>query len=134
VKEDALRSLDTTTSKIALLLRGGSAVPTDAAISAYLKSNVSDDYAASVQLANGTVLGKPPPGGIGALPPVLRTPVGPGRGSPGDHDPFGPPHTDTVSYHSGEVAQLIVPDPDQNGFYVIRVYASTATLHSGETG
>ncbi|HLY33798.1 MAG TPA: HAMP domain-containing sensor histidine kinase [Jatrophihabitantaceae bacterium] len=109
------------------------ATPTQAQIVAQL-DNVTGDRVASVQLPNGTVIGQLPPGSA-ALPSVGRA------AGPGDGDHGGPPQTAPVSWHGGKLTQLGVgqapgqaPDNAEGGQYVVRVYASNAQLHSGETG
>jgi signal transduction histidine kinase len=135
VYSDAVRSLQNEAGRIGLYLRGGATTPTSAQISAYL-ANLGSSRAVSVQLPDGTVLGTAPPGGsspvAGAGGLNDHGHAGRGSGPGGGDDHGGPPPTTTSSDNGGQLAQLQVPDPS-GGSYTIRVYASDAQLHSGET-
>jgi signal transduction histidine kinase len=132
VYKDATDALQNRANQIANYLRGGSAQPTSAEIQSELSTR-SGHRSVSVQLPNATVLGTPPPDAA-HLPPLPQ--FGP-RDRDYDH-PTGPPQPTPVSWRGGKLVQLPVlagaedAGPDQP-IYVVRVYASSAQLHSGET-
>ncbi|HKC30001.1 MAG TPA: HAMP domain-containing protein, partial [Jatrophihabitans sp.] len=136
VYSDALRSLQNEAGRVGLYLRAGDTTPTSAQISAYL-AQLGSSRTVSVQLPDGTLLGTAPPGVVTAVPRNNDSNDhghhGPG-GGPGGADDHGggPPATTTRSDHGGQLAQLQVPNPS-GGSYTIRVYATDAQLHSGET-
>lgn len=134
VYQDAVRALDSTTADVARYLHGEDTTPSAAQTKIYL-STLQHEQSVSVELPDHTVLGNPPPGGIGAVPPApgLEGPGGdggPGSGSGGEHG--GPPQPARVAYRGGQLAQLVVAGP--NGSSVVRSYATNASLHSGEAG
>ncbi len=88
-----------------------------------IRTYLAGQPGASVQLPDGTVLGTLPPG------PASPHPGAGQYGDPhADDGPGGPPQPQLMHLSDGRVAQLGV-----NG-YLVRVYASSATLHSGEGG
>jgi signal transduction histidine kinase len=119
VYADAVDDLKREAGDIAIYLRSPT-TPTAAEISAYLEK-FPDDHAVSVELPDGTVIGTLPPGDVDAARP---TPGGPGQAPAG-------PLVETQPWHDGQLVQQ--PVPTRQGFYLVRVYATDATLHSGET-
>ena len=129
VYDTAVRSLQDEANRIANYLHGYT-TPTPVEIRAFL-GTLGGDHNASVQLADGTVLGTAPPGGVAAAPPAQGGPSDlPGSG----RDNGGPPQTAVTAYDGGQIAQLMVIDPNDHSATVVRVYASDDQLHSGETG
>ncbi|HJQ41689.1 MAG TPA: HAMP domain-containing sensor histidine kinase [Jatrophihabitantaceae bacterium] len=130
VYKDAVDALEEEANQIAAYLHSDFTAPSAAQISAYLASR-SDDRDASVELADGTVVGKQPPDAAD-LPPLPQM----GNGGPHDGDEFGgnPPSTSAVSFHGGKLSQFTVPGENRGEHFVVRVYASNARLHSGENG
>ena len=127
VYNDAVRALSDEANRIAVYLHNEQTDHTAAQITAYLKT-LSNDRVASVELGDGRVLGTLPPGDRASLPQ-------PPDHEPGDdHGGGGPggPLNQTVGFGGGKLAQLAVPGRD--GFSIVRVYASDAKLHDGETG
>jgi signal transduction histidine kinase len=140
VYQDAVRSLQTETNTIAFYLRENNIAPTRTQLAAYLKQ-LDKGRNASVQLPDGSIVGSLPPAGLTDAPAVPTATGGAGgRGGPGGPgepstaDRGGPPGVTTVSWHNGKLAQLVVPEPSTQSQYVVRVYATDGTLHSGEDG
>ena len=123
VYQDELRDLERSANDVALYLGNE---PSRAALANYLNGL---EGSASVRLPSGSVVGTPPPGGLDEAP----EPQGeyPGGGEPDEHG--GPPHTATTAYHGGQLAQLVIPARSRDSVYVVRVYRSSGSLHSGET-
>lgn len=120
VYTNAVHDVQAEAATISSQLRAGDSQPTNAQISAYLKS-LGGDRSASVEV-NGTVLGTPPPGRPPTPTPANGPEFGPAPGGGGD--PGGAPMT----WQGGKLAQL------QTGPYLVRVYASDEQLHSGQSG
>jgi signal transduction histidine kinase len=126
----AVKTLQDDANRISNYLHNGYTAPSRAAVAASLDT-LAPGRSASVQYADGTIVGRPPPGGASDLPPVVAPqrdgPEGP-NGSPG-----GPAGPTTIDYQGGKLVQLVDVDPDRGGINVVRVYASDGELHSGET-
>ena len=91
VYADATRSLQSETGAIAFFLSGYDRAPTRAEIAKYLRDR-DENRAASVQLPDGSVIGKQPPGGVSALPALTRDGGGLGGfGYPGNGGSGGTP-------------------------------------------
>ena len=141
IYQSAVNSLQDEANHIANYLRSGASEPTTAEISAYLDT-LPSDRDASVQLADGQLVGTPPPGDLTTLPPVQH--FGPSGSHPdGDNNGGGfgggfggsPPQPTTTAWHGGQVAQLaVLAQPGSDGTSIVRVYATDQELHSGETG
>ncbi|MCW2646211.1 MAG: hypothetical protein QOF87_1859 [Pseudonocardiales bacterium] len=124
-----LKSLQDETNHLALYV-GEDTAPTTTDLAATLK-NVGGGRVASVQLPTGQVVGTNPPGGLPAEPnPPTGSPGGPG-GDPGGHSHGlgAPPQATVVSWQGGQLSEL-----GARGGSLVRVWASDASLHSGETG
>jgi signal transduction histidine kinase len=142
VYNDATRALQRQAGDVAFYLRARNSTPTDAQITAYLADRTGYPTA-SVQLPDGHVLGRKPPGDVGELPALPTSGAGSGPGGiptdPGTAPQRGGPETQLHAWQDGELAELGVtpfraaPVPGQ-ARYVVRVYASGDELHSGETG
>lgn len=127
VYQGKIRELEKEANDVALYLGNE---PSRAELAAYLDGL---DGAASVQLPNGPVLGTPPPGAVDEAPEPSNTEQ-PGE-SPGDGSAeHGPPRTATTSFHGGQLAQLVIPSRGFGSPYIVRVYRSNGSLHTGETG
>ena len=126
VYQDQLRALEKEANDVALYTGNE---PTSAELAAYLNGL---DGSASVQLPNGSVVGTAPPGGVNEAPEPTDSEQPGGPGGEGDEH-GGPPHTATTSFHGGQLAQLVIPARGHASPYIIRVYRSDASLHSGET-
>ena len=127
VYRDATNALQGEANQIASYVAGNlsSRVPTVAEVSSYL-DGLHTEIRASVDFNDGTIVGQLPPGGEQSLPalPAFGDPHG-GGAQPGP-----------ASYAGGKLVQLPVFGGEQSGpgRTVVRVYASDAELHSGETG
>ncbi|MDT4939864.1 MAG: hypothetical protein QOG80_3535 [Pseudonocardiales bacterium] len=134
---DATDAVQNEANQIANFLRGSTTTPTDAQIAADLAQR-SEDRSASVQLPDGTIVGTPPPGSSTQWPslPQFDDPGHGGGGSGGGGGPqSGPPQPTAVAFHGGKLSQLpVLNDRASGGQWVVRVYASRAQLHAGETG
>ncbi|MGN6605733.1 MAG: HAMP domain-containing protein, partial [Jatrophihabitans sp.] len=129
VYDDAVQTLPREAGDIVYFLRSPTQ-PTTAQIRTYL-AGLRSDRAASVELADGTVLGRRPPGDLTQVPPVPGQGAGgPSGGGPGTR-PDGPILT-TTAWSGGRLTQQFVPSFQT--VYVVRVYATDAQLHAGETG
>jgi signal transduction histidine kinase len=125
VYDDAVSSLQDEARDIAYLLQSPTP-PTPAQITTYL-DGLTDDRRASVQTADGTLLGTLPPGGV----PDAQQP--PPRGGRDDNGPgHDGPQFGTVAWHNGRLSQQSVPT--SSGFFVVRVWSSDSQLYSGEVG
>ena len=140
--DDGLTDLRTEARSISSYLRFRNTARTTAEIKATLAGLDSDDDA-SVQLPDGTVVGRQPPGRLAQVPPPTDYASGSagGGGRPGGPDgPGGDPAPQT--YDGGRLVQLRVPTfAGGAGFpqtdadvYVVRVYATDGALRSGQTG
>jgi signal transduction histidine kinase len=132
VVENAQHTVLDRAQSVSLYLRFGTLSSTE--IAAYLaKLPQTDDQSTSVQLPDGSVLGRPAP----ALPTGSH-PGAPGQGNdPGDvNGPGDGPNgqqAQLMGVRGGEVAQAVVRGQDGSQ-YLVRVYASDAALRSGENG
>jgi signal transduction histidine kinase len=134
VVQDATNGIQNEANLLANYLRGGSTLPTTSDISSEL-SGRTGSRSVSVTLPDGTVLGVLPPD-AGHLPQVAGF-------DPRNHDhPAAPPQATPVAWHGGKLVQLpVIAGPDLGGApgdgglssYVVRAYASSGQLHSGET-
>jgi signal transduction histidine kinase len=124
VYDDATKALQDKANRVANYFRSSFAAPTPSELATFLRS-VSGDADVSVQLADGTVIGKPPP--------AVTPNSGPedGHDRPGDRGRPDAPQ----DYLDGKLVQLpVITGPASPNFAVVRVYASDDQLHSGETG
>lgn len=130
VYRDAVNDLQRDANRVANYLHSTFTVPSKSEISAYL-GTLSDDESASVQLADGSVIGTPPPGDPTDWPQASG--FDEDHGVPGpDH---GPPQPTATSYSGGKLSQLpVLIGRGEGGALVVRVYATDGQLHSGETG
>lgn len=122
---------------IALYLRFDNASRTESQIAAYLAALDDGGRRASVELADGTLIGERPPGELADLP----TPS-PSRASGGTDggNPFPggrPDDADATPFADGRLVTVRVPVFRQQGsdpqFTVVRVYADDDELRSGQT-
>ena len=129
--EDGTKQLEEQANRIALYLRSNDPAPTTAQLVTYLDT-LDSSRRASVQLPDGKIVGRTPPGNPADLP----APQIDGRPGHGGHDDGGPgpvpPQTQTVAWEGGRLTTLPVGDP--SGDYLVRVWASDGTLYSGENG
>jgi signal transduction histidine kinase len=131
VYEDAIAKLQDESNQIANYLRASYSPPTEAETADFLKT-LSPKRSASVELADGTVIGTPPPGDLSTLPSFGDG--GPG-GGPDDHDHGHPQQPGVTPWEGGLVAQLpVIAAPGATGQAIVRVYASKAQLFQGENG
>ncbi|WP_375480380.1 sensor histidine kinase [uncultured Jatrophihabitans sp.] len=142
VYQDATTRLESAAGQFVAFLRGAQTSPTDAQITAYLKS-VSVERSVSVELPTGTGLGAPPPGDLSQLDQLAGAGGAAGTGgsegaggasgeSAGGPGARGGPQSSAQSWAGGQLAQLRLFGRD--GLLVVRVYASDSQLRSGETG
>lgn len=128
VYQDATKALQDKANRVANYLRGTFPAPTTGQLRSFLTS-LGGSSTASVQFADGTVIGTPPPGDPADLPDVRRF----RRDGPSTRG-VGTPNS-AIAYRGGKLAQLpIFSDPQQPTMDVVRVFASDNQLHSGETG
>jgi signal transduction histidine kinase len=129
VYENGLKSLQDETNHLALYV-GEEPAPTATDLAATLKT-VGGGLAASVELPSKQVVGTSPPGGFPAEPTQPTGDPGAPGGAPGDHSHGlgAPPQATIVAWHGGQLSQL-----SARGGYLVRVWASNGSLHSGETG
>lgn len=127
VYQDGLKSLQEQTNQLALYV-GEDTQPSTTELAEAL-TEVGSGFAASVRLPDGQVIGKTPPGGF---PPESAQPTD-GQGGP-DDGPGGhsrglgtPPQATLVHWKGGRLSAL----PARGG-YLVRVWASDSSLHSGE--
>jgi signal transduction histidine kinase len=131
VYADATKALHDETNQIAIYLRSSFTARTPAQIDEYLNTHHSDDRSASVELASGEVVGETPPGDAADWPQVS----GVDSDDPHDGPGGGPPQPKAKSYRGGQISQLtVLTEREGAGQSVVRVYATTDQLHSGETG
>jgi signal transduction histidine kinase len=129
VYADGLKALQDETNHIANYLRSSFTAPTSEQIEAYL-ATLSDDREASVELPNGEIVGEQPPGEESEWPQVSGFDADDGHDGPGG----GPPQPDATSYRGGQLSQLpVLAEGAGRGQSVVRVYATSDQLHSGET-
>ncbi|TAM90266.1 MAG: hypothetical protein EPN43_06025, partial [Jatrophihabitans sp.] len=126
VYQNATNAMQDKANRVANYFRSSFASPSAAELAAVIRS-VSGAAEVSVQLADGTMLGAPPPAPAdGTVPPPFEA-----RGS---GDRRGRPDA-PVDYADGKLIQLpVYTGPAEPNFAVVRVYASDGQLHSGETG
>ncbi len=137
--DNGVADLKREANDVALTLLRADGVTT-AELDSYLRG-VGGDYAASVQLPDGTVVGRQPPGGLGNAPapsPYGNTPQDAGGGSGGLGDPDGehhggPPQVMVTAFQGGQLATLQAPAYRTGGLFTVRVFASDGDLRSGET-
>lgn len=128
VYQDATKAAQEKANRVANYLRGTFPAPTTGQLRSFLTS-LGGSSTASVQFADGTVVGTLPPGDPAELPDVRRF----RRDGPSTRG-VGTPNS-AIAYRGGKLAQLpIFSDPQQPTMDVVRVFASDAQLHSGETG
>ncbi len=135
--DDGQNGLRNEARNIANYLRYRGTPRTTAEIKAALAA-YDADRSASVELPDGTVLGRLPPGSLDDLPNPVSFPGGVG-GLPGGPDGPGG-DTQLQSWRDGDLAQIRVPTFGVGGFgqstadvYTVRVWASDATVRSGQT-
>jgi signal transduction histidine kinase len=134
VYQDAANALQDEANQIANYVRSSRTPPTSAQIASFVKT-LPTDRSASVKLSDSTVVGTAPPGDPAQLPPTPQFGGDHNDGGPGGGGSSGPSQPKAVSFHGGKLAQLpVLIGPDNGGEIVVRVYASSAQLHSGENG
>ncbi len=135
--DEGLDGLRKEANAIGAFLRSANTAQTSTAITDHL-AGLDDDRDASVQLADGTVLGRAP-AGVTALSPfdgAMRGDGGRRFGGPGGGE------LPAETFRDGRLVTLRVPLPetggddgggfDPSGFYTVRVYADDDSLHAGE--
>ena len=133
VYQEALNALHDEANRVANYLRNSTTEPTNAEISAFLDT-LPSDRAASVELADGQIIGTPPPGDLSKVPSVGHFGPDGGHGGGGGFG-GGPQEPATTAWEAGQLAQLpVLAQPGSEGFSTVRVYATDAALHSGQTG
>jgi signal transduction histidine kinase len=127
VYQDAAKSVQDKANRIANYVRGSFPAPTTVQLEEFL-GHLGGDSAASVQLPDGTVVGRQPPGDPADLPEVRTF----RRDDPTSRR--AGPLQSAVDFRGGKLAQLpILSDPQQPSIDIVRVFASDAQLHAGET-
>jgi signal transduction histidine kinase len=127
VYQDAAKSVQDKANRIANYVRGCFPAPTTVQLEEFL-GHLGGDSAASVQLPDGTVVGRQPPGDPADLPEVRTF----RRDDPTSRR--AGPLQSAVDFRGGKLAQLpILSDPQQPSIDIVRVFASDAQLHAGET-
>ena len=125
VYDDATKALQDTANRVANYFRSSYAEPTTTELASFLRG-FSGDSDVSVQLADGTVIGTPPPAIALPQPQPQRDRFREGGGG----RPDAPQR-----YAGGKLVQLpVFTGPAAPNFAIVRVYASDGQLHSGEAG
>jgi signal transduction histidine kinase len=122
--QDGIRALERQANAIGLYL---ARQPTPAQLEAYLTEDIPQKYRAGVLLQDHQFVGRPLPGGAEIAPEPHDLDEHGGDGEGGPHHP-APPQTSSVSWHGGQLAQVLA------GPNLVRVWAANDTLHEGETG
>jgi signal transduction histidine kinase len=122
--QDGLKALQRQASEVGSYL---TQQPTSTQLTAYLTDDVPSKYRASVLLPDGQAVGRQLPGDIESAPEPSES-NRPASGEDHGQDRPAPPQTTTLNWQGGQLSQV------RAGPYLVRVWASDATLHEGENG
>ncbi len=131
VYRDATNQLQDQANRIANYLRSSYSQVTDADLTSFL-GTLDGDGAASVQLADGTVIGTLPPGNQAVYRPFTPDHRG-GGGADDDQQPRLPDQPTPEAFEGGKLVTLpVFGAPGDRSILTVRTWASDAQLRSGE--